>query len=93
LTGGNNVDPLTATNYLESTPFGMPDSAKTNGEEIPGPTKDSAQRLFIEGIDRFEPGQRTDAFLELEQNFSDSAWNRRAKTLANLAGSRRLLEK
>ncbi len=66
---------------------------KINGAEAPGPTKDSAQSLFIKGIDRFEPSQRTEAFLELEQNFSDSAWNRRAKILANLAGSRRLLEK
>ena len=49
--------------------------------------------LFIEGIDHFEPGHRTEAFLKLEQLFSDSAWNRRAKILANLAGSTRLLEK
>ncbi len=66
---------------------------KIDGSKAPELTKDSAQSLFIEGIDRFEPGHRTEAFLKLEQNFSDSAWNQRAKVLANLAGSRRILEK
>lgn len=66
---------------------------ETNRAKPPQPTEDPALSLFIEGIDHFEPGHRTESFLKLEQQFSGSAWNRRARTLANLAGSTRLLEK
>ncbi len=52
-----------------------------------------AMLLFVEGIDRFDSGHRSEAFLQLEQQHPDSSWNRRAKVLASLAGSIRLLEK
>lgn len=59
----------------------------------PNRAEEPAMRLFVEGIDHFNAEHRSEPFLQLEQNFPDSAWNRRAKTLATLAGSIRLLEK
>lgn len=50
-------------------------------------------QLFMDGIDRFDANRRSDAFLTLEQNYPESPWTRRAKVLASLAGSIRLLEK
>lgn len=50
-------------------------------------------QLFIDGIDHFDSGHRNKFFLDLEKRFPDSPWNRRAKILASLAGSIRLLEK
>lgn len=68
-------------------------------EEIPAPVQaqvqeeDPAMLLFIDGVDHFDSNHRSDAFMQLAQQFADSPWNRRAKVLASLAGSIRLLEK
>lgn len=59
----------------------------------PAQVDNPAMQLFVAGIDHFDSSHRSDAFLRLEQQFPNSAWNRRAKILASLAGSLRLLEK
>lgn len=55
--------------------------------------EDPAFTLFVEGVDHFDPANRSVAFLQLEKQYPSSPWNRRAKTFASLAGTIRLLEK
>lgn len=66
-------------------------------EKIPAQAQvleeDPAMLLFIDGVDHFDSNHRSDSFMQLAQQFPDSPWNRRAKVLASLAGSIRLLEK